>query len=102
MSRTTHDATVHSGERFGVEKAANCRVIVERHLAHFELRIHPDLKNIDLDHSLPFDLATWTVRMSIRILSHFAETGDERERGRRIMERLFTSLEVWEKYKEAS
>lgn len=102
MSRTTHDATVHSGERFGVEKAANCRVIVERHLAHFELRIHPDLKNIDLDHSLPFDLATWTVRMSIRILSHFAETGDERERGRRIMERLFTSLEIWEKYKEAS
>lgn len=100
MSRTTHDATVHSGERFGVEKVANCRVIVERHLAHFELRIHPDLKNIDLDHSLPFDLATW---MSIRILSHFAETGDERERERgRIMERLFTSLEVWEKYKEAS
>ena len=52
MSRTTHDATVHSGERFGVEEAANCRVIVERHLAHFQLRIHPDLKNIDLDQSL--------------------------------------------------
>lgn len=44
MSRTSHDATVHSCERFGVEKAANCRVIVERHLAHFELRIHADLK----------------------------------------------------------
>ena len=52
MSRTTHDATVHSGERFGGEEAANCRVIVERHLAHFQLRIHPDLKNIDLDQSL--------------------------------------------------
>lgn len=101
MSRTTHDATVHSGERFGVEKAANCRVIVERHLAHFELRIHPDLKNIDLDHSLPFDLATWTVRISIRILSHWRQETKEREGGR-IMERLFTSLEVWEKYKEAS
>lgn len=82
MSRTTHDATVHSGERFGVEEAANCRVIVERHLAHFQLRIHPDLKNIDLD------------QLSFEIDISISRENDG-DRGKRIMENNY--LQVWKK-----